>query len=600
MALVFPTPTVDGELYTDPATGRKYQYNLALNVWKAYGGQGEPVFVTDKPVSPEHGSLFYDPATDTIEVYSKDAASWGGLVADAQVSWSVTATGTSAYVWSGDGFIGMETNPVIYVVRGQKYSITNSTGAHPLRIQTVAGLGGAQYNDGITGNDVSNGTLTWEVRMDAPDTLYYQCTTHAAMGGTINVLSVGGGGGTDTQGYIGAVDPNTTAPYNTTQDSNARTFIDGDNFTRTDTGAQFYHDTSLVAGSKWVQLPSAAPATPIAYGTAYSFTDTPKEVTYFGSGAGSTAVANDDHASGDTYIGWSSGTNITGGGGNNTCVGHNTMGLNAATGSNNTCLGYIAGYRLTSGFDNILIGALCGDAFNDGFSNVAIGASALRQSVSNESNVAVGHRAGRACRSNSNIFLGAKSGESIVTGGGNIVIGGWNGISTTTNQIIIGRPNDDAGTHDNSIALQINQNNAIGVANSSASNNPTVSYGTTGQVLTSQGSSLPPKWDAARSILPSNAAIGTPYNEPNFNVWLHSDNVSSPQTINMTAAGGTAFDGDEFVIETDGFTATNNVTVTLTNYTFMDGTNSKTLNANYQRLSARFSEITSTFYFKID
>ncbi len=106
----------------------------------------------------------------------------------AVTSWSVTANGTSDYIFAGDGFTGAETDPTLYVVRGQTYTITNSMGAHPFQIQSTAGAGGTVYNNGITNNTVSNGTLTWEVRLDAPAKLYYQCTAHANMGGTIQVL----------------------------------------------------------------------------------------------------------------------------------------------------------------------------------------------------------------------------------------------------------------------------------------------------------------------------------------------------------------------------------------------------------------------------
>jgi hypothetical protein len=63
-------------------------------------------------------------------------------------------------------------------------------GAHPFRIQsTPNGSTGIQYNDGIVNNDVSNGTLTWNVQFDAPGLLYYQCTAHGSMGGKIYILN---------------------------------------------------------------------------------------------------------------------------------------------------------------------------------------------------------------------------------------------------------------------------------------------------------------------------------------------------------------------------------------------------------------------------
>ena len=71
-------------------------------------------------------------------------------------------------------------------------------GAHPFEIRTA--INGSAYNDGITNNGVSNGTLTWDVQMDAPNILYYQCTAHAGMVGKIYIgnsgdsINVGTGG----------------------------------------------------------------------------------------------------------------------------------------------------------------------------------------------------------------------------------------------------------------------------------------------------------------------------------------------------------------------------------------------------------------------
>ena len=126
---------------------------------------------------------------------------------DAAISeWVLGADGTDNYTFSGPGFTGAENDPTIYVVRGQKYNFENKMGAHPFRIQSDPnGSTGTQYNDGITNNDVSNGTLVWDVQFDAPGALYYQCTSHANMGGRIytrsdaedsisfNTIIVGGG-----------------------------------------------------------------------------------------------------------------------------------------------------------------------------------------------------------------------------------------------------------------------------------------------------------------------------------------------------------------------------------------------------------------------
>ena len=113
---------------------------------------------------------------------------------DAAISeWVLGANGSSDYTFTGPGLTGAENDPSIYLVRGQKYNFKNSSGGHPFRIQsTPNGSTGTQYNDGITNNDAGNGvTLNWNVQFDAPDVLYYQCTSHAAMGGKIYIGNSG-------------------------------------------------------------------------------------------------------------------------------------------------------------------------------------------------------------------------------------------------------------------------------------------------------------------------------------------------------------------------------------------------------------------------
>ena len=104
--------------------------------------------------------------------------------------WTLGANGSADYTFTGPGFTGAESDPTLYLIRGQQYKFTNTMGAHPFRIQsTVNGSTGTQYNDGITNNDVSNGTLTWDVQFDAPNIIYYQCTAHSGMGGKIYILN---------------------------------------------------------------------------------------------------------------------------------------------------------------------------------------------------------------------------------------------------------------------------------------------------------------------------------------------------------------------------------------------------------------------------
>ena len=126
-------------------------------------------------------------ASSGVSTYSSTSG-----IATHTSKWILGADGNSNYTFTGPGFSESSSDPTIYLVRGQSYQFENTMGIHPFRIQsTINGSVGTQYNNGVTNNDVSNGILTFEVPFDAPDTLYYQCTAHASMGGKIYILDGG-------------------------------------------------------------------------------------------------------------------------------------------------------------------------------------------------------------------------------------------------------------------------------------------------------------------------------------------------------------------------------------------------------------------------
>jgi hypothetical protein len=96
-----------------------------------------------------------------------------------------------AYLVQGPGFPGGgSTNPTMVMYRGFTYILHNlAGGSHPLRIQSTTGMGGTRYETGMTppagGGEVGVQHIT--VPMDAPNTLYYQCTFHPSMNGIIEV-----------------------------------------------------------------------------------------------------------------------------------------------------------------------------------------------------------------------------------------------------------------------------------------------------------------------------------------------------------------------------------------------------------------------------
>ena len=100
----------------------------------------------------------------------------------------VTGSGTG-FLFTGAGFASTSgDNPDLHLKKGQTYYfINNAGGSHPFRIQSTTGTGGTVYNDGVTNNAGSTGAIILHVQMDAPATLYYQCTAHAALNGTISI-----------------------------------------------------------------------------------------------------------------------------------------------------------------------------------------------------------------------------------------------------------------------------------------------------------------------------------------------------------------------------------------------------------------------------
>ena len=107
-----------------------------------------------------------------------------------ETEFSVTTAGGGVYKFTGDGFpVESGNNPTFYVTRGKKYVINNSSyGSHPMYIKTTPSSGtGNQYTSGVSGQGTVK--ITIDVPFDAPKLLYYQCSLHSSMLGTIVVLN---------------------------------------------------------------------------------------------------------------------------------------------------------------------------------------------------------------------------------------------------------------------------------------------------------------------------------------------------------------------------------------------------------------------------
>jgi plastocyanin len=101
------------------------------------------------------------------------------------ITWIITESGSSDYVFSGPGIQSGNTNdPVLYLYKGTTYKFINNATAHPFAFRVSNG--GADYTNGVSGSQT--GTQTFTVPMNAPSTLYYQCTIHSGMGNVINIV----------------------------------------------------------------------------------------------------------------------------------------------------------------------------------------------------------------------------------------------------------------------------------------------------------------------------------------------------------------------------------------------------------------------------
>ena len=119
-------------------------------------------------------------ATSGIVTYYGDTSN----AADGR--WTLGASGNNDYTFTGIGFTQTTSDPVLYLARGRVYEfVNNSGGSHPFQIRVSNG--GSAYSDGVTNNGGASGIIRFEIPFNAPNTLYYQCTSHSGMGNTMSV-----------------------------------------------------------------------------------------------------------------------------------------------------------------------------------------------------------------------------------------------------------------------------------------------------------------------------------------------------------------------------------------------------------------------------
>ena len=290
-----------------------------------------------------------------------------------------------------------------------------------------------------------------------------------------------------------SVDVDTHAIYNTiapTVRANGDPIGAGDQWLNSLTGELSYYN-----GSTWLLVVDSVKALPDTFGKVLGHTSddagfAPNGTTALGHKASNTTVLTGTN---NTLIGTTSGEVIT-------------------SGTGNTAVGFESGKLITTGSLNTVLGSTALQSENVGSNNIALGYSAMGSSTGNSFNIALGYAAGKSWSANGskNISIGHESGQ-FLSGSSNITLGSEAGeYVTTNNSVIIGHYPNNTGAAANetvpdgtlilarndstspSTLLRINESNAFGLPVTNGS--VTVNYGTSGQFLTSQGTTAPPNW----------------------------------------------------------------------------------------------------------
>ena len=128
------------------------------------------------------GSIYNN--LNTLDANVGAFESYANIYLSTAATFTVTNAGAGAYI------INSESNPTLYLIRGQKYNFSVSASGHPFWIKTAASIGtGDQYNTGVVNNGDDVGLITFDVPLTAPDVLYYICQYHSGMNGQLRIVN---------------------------------------------------------------------------------------------------------------------------------------------------------------------------------------------------------------------------------------------------------------------------------------------------------------------------------------------------------------------------------------------------------------------------
>ena len=153
-------------------------------IYQRIGTPGQAGSYTKVQLQQDADELYY--------YYCTQHSGMGGevhvMAADSRsdIKWTVGASGSSAYTFSGGGARGTN-NETLYVMKGFTYEFDNyaNLSGHPFQLRVSSG--GSAYSNGVVDTNSTNGKVVWTVPQNAAN-IVYQCTSHSGMVGNIIVL----------------------------------------------------------------------------------------------------------------------------------------------------------------------------------------------------------------------------------------------------------------------------------------------------------------------------------------------------------------------------------------------------------------------------
>jgi hypothetical protein len=176
------TTTVETTVNVQNDSVESYEYSSST--WNQVGNTIQSTSVNDI----SGGDIAINDAGNTIAIGYPEGKS------AIPSTYTYTVTAGSVFEFYGEEYTSDTANPALSFKRGSTYVLNiNTTSLHPFWIQTSDNSGiydsANVYSSGITNNGIYDGTITFVVPMDAPDTLYYRCGQHGNMGNSISITS---------------------------------------------------------------------------------------------------------------------------------------------------------------------------------------------------------------------------------------------------------------------------------------------------------------------------------------------------------------------------------------------------------------------------